>query len=285
MAIALATPASATTFYKESFTCPIGGEKFKADVVVSNISFGQRPDGKPYSPLPVYPIVECPENGLLLFDDEFTDEELAALAAAIASAEFKAMRATETQHFRAAWLKEKAGRSALSQVNSLLQASWETDTEPERKIRYQAEFVNTVMRLERTEENAENWFWFNMRAVNALRELGYFAEGLRHLDKMMAPEHLPRDEKTAENALFFGGELRALLEQENPYPEPANLVPADIAMFRCIVPKSALTSAESQACAMDEVRNEIDNFTYKPKGEKKLKGEAAIRAASAGQDL
>lgn len=282
-AIFLAAPANATTFVEQKFDCPIGGKKFRAKVVASNITFGQRPDGKPYSPLPVYPIVECPDNGFLLFDEEFSDEELAVLAEAVASSEFQQMRLSDTQHFRAAWLQKKAGRDAVSQISSLLQASWETDHDQARKERYQAEFINMVMRLQRTEENSNQWFWYNLRAINAMRELGYFSEALTRLEFVMTPEHLPPDAKEAGNGRFLAKELQLLLEQQNHFAEPANLVPPHIAMFRCLVPKSPLTSAEIDACQKESTQEAIAEFEFKPKGGEKLTGEAAIRAADSEQ--
>lgn len=283
-ATAFATPARSTTFFEEKFECPIGGQKFKAKVVASNITFGQRPDGRPYSPLPVYPIVECPDNGFLLFDDQFSEDELAVLAEAIASPEFQSMRVSETPHYRAGWLKRKAGRDAVSQISSLLQATWETDDDQGRKERYQSEYINTVMQLARVKENANSWFWYNLRAINAMRELGYFAEALDRLDYVMRPEHLPDDPKAAENGMFLAKELRALLEEENHYAEPANLVPPQIAIFRCVVPRSRLTSAETGACQRENVLSAIADFEFKPRGGKKLIGEAAIRAADAERD-
>ncbi len=272
-------PAGATTWFEEKFTCPIGGETFKTSVVMSNSTFGQRPDGKRYSPLPVYPVVECPDNGLLLFKEDFSEEELALLAAAIATDEFQAMRKQETQHYRVWWLKKQINLDPVSQADSLLVASWETDHDAQRKIRYQVEFVNLVMAMTRSEENAVDWFWLNMRAINAMRELGYFAEGLARLNRVMAPKYLPSDDSDIENAKFFGDQLRALLEQENPYKEPANLVPAQIAIFRCVAPVSSLTEVEYSACASEPVQTEIEKFSYKPEDGELLHGEAAIRAA------
>lgn len=270
---------SATTYVTEKFECPIGGEKFKADVVASNISFGQRPDGKPYSPLPVYPIVECPENGLLLIDENFTTDEISVLEAAIETPEYKAMRTADTQHFRASWLKKKLGRDTVSQISSLLQATWETDDDYERKIRYQSAFIEAATSMPRSDEVAEAWFWYNLRAVNALRELGYFSVARKHLGVVMAPENLPTDPEQVENGRFYADRLSALLADRNPYFEPANLVPKDVAIFRCVVPKSPLTPAEIEACSNDAIGAAISDFEYKPKGGKKLKGESAIRAA------
>ena len=283
-AMAFATSASSTTFVEKTFVCPIGGDEFRAKVVGSTISWGQRLDGRPYGPLPVYPIVECPDNGFLLFDDQFGDDELSVLAEAIASPEFQRMRISETPHYRAGWLKRKAGRDAISQISSLLQATWETDHDQARKERYQSEYINSVMQLARTEQNATPWFWYNLRAINAMRELGYFAGALDRLDYVVKPEHLPENPQAAENGMFLAKRLRALLEEENHHAEPANLGPPQVAMFRCVIPTSPLTSVEKEACRREDVRSAIADFEFKPKGGKTLKGEAAIRAAGSERE-
>ena len=126
-------PLRATTFAKETFTCPIGGKKFKANTVMSNSTFGERPDGKPYSPMPIYPIIECPDNGFLLFDEKFSDQELKKLNEVVFTAEYQNMRTTETPHFRAYWLKKEVGRPSLQKISSIRQAVWETDQNWDRE--------------------------------------------------------------------------------------------------------------------------------------------------------
>jgi hypothetical protein len=279
LAMAAGSNAYATTFAEMEFVCPIGGEEFEASVVLSNSSWGQRPDGKPYSHLPVYPVTECPENGFLLFDEDFTEEDLQVLKTAIATDEFQAMRETETQHYRVWWLKNEAGRDEISQLSSLLRAGWETDHDYDRKVKYQSQFANLALNMERTEENAASWFYYNMRAVNILRELGYFDEGLKRLDFLMRPEHLPQGERQEESALSFADDLKALLEQKNPFFEPANLVPEDVAFFRCAAPKSPLTEIENAACASEAVTQAIGEFRHKTEDGKKLKGKEAVLAA------
>ncbi len=274
--VLFASPALATTFVKQKFVCPIGGEKFEANVVASNSTFGQRPDGKPYSPLPVYPIVECPQNGFLLFDEEFTSDELQQLRIAVESAEFQAMRATDTPHYRAYWLKEKVGREPLQKIWSLTQAGWETDQDWDRKVRYKAALIAEITSLKRTEDNADSWFWYNLRAANALRELGYYGKADALLDRVYQTDQIPADEDNAKNAAFFVEELRALIAEENPVVEPANLVPSEIAAFRCVVPHSVLSSSELKACESKEIIDAIESVTAKDGGQK-LNGSAAIK--------
>ena len=125
-----AAPAGATTFAPKDFVCPVGGEAFTADMVASNSTFGARPDGKPYSPLPVVPRAECPGNGFVLFRPDFTPEEIAILSKVVASPEYQAMRASETQYYRTWVLMDAIDDDAIAQALNLLIASWESDDDP-----------------------------------------------------------------------------------------------------------------------------------------------------------
>lgn len=279
LALAVAWPgaADATTYVTETFTCPIGGEKFKARSVVSNITFGQRPDGKPYSPLPVYPIPECPSNGLLLFEKDFGEDELAVLAAAIATDEYRAMRDRETPRYRAWWLMTRLKRPALERAYMLFQAPWESDDDWDRKVRYMAAFVNEVAALERTEDEADAWFWITLRAANSLRELGHFDKAAAMIERATAPGNLPGDPEAAEGARTYVAALAALVAERNPLSEPASLVPARFAAVRCTVPRPALTPSEERACARPEVAEAVAEFRTRDDEGRKLTGEAAIR--------
>lgn len=273
---------NATTYFEEEFECPIGGEKFKARVAGSTSTFGSRADGKAYGGLSVWPIPECPENGLPLFEDEFDEAELEKLRMAIETSEFQSMRQTDTSRFRLFWLKRAIGRSIQEQLGALLQATWQTDGDWPRKNRYQAKFVEVATSWEWPEEaedrTRENWFWMNMRSVNALRELGYYPEGLRHLRFVMEDSHLPGDVEALENAKFYATQLERLLSEENPHPEPTNLTPVDVAIFRCVT-GDKLTDVELEFCATERFVSAIEEYRFKPKKGKKLSGRAAILAA------
>ncbi len=249
-------PAHATTMFPQKFTCPIGGEAFEDHVIGSYSSWGQRPDGRSYGTLPVFPIVECPGNGFLLFDREFTEEEIALLEPLVTGAEYQAMRASETQNYRVWWMMEKIGRDPLQRVSALLRASWETDPDPARKARYQAAFAAAAMALSMTEANAEPWFWYNVRAANALRELGRFAEAEAQLARVEAATW-PDDPDERDGAEYLIGGLRALIADRNPVAEPANLSPAEMAVARCTEETAALSPAERSACESDAVREAI----------------------------
>ncbi len=80
------------------------------------------------------------------------------------------MRTTETQNYRAWWLRTAIGDDPYDLTGTLLAASWETDYDLDRKARCQAAFIAAAASLVRDDEaSAANWFWLRVRATNAER--------------------------------------------------------------------------------------------------------------------
>jgi hypothetical protein len=275
--------ASATTVFEQEFTCPVGGEKFKDFAIGSYTSWGQRPDGRSYGTLPVHPVVECPGNGFLLFDDAFSPEEIARLEPLVAGAEYQAMRSVETPHFRVWWLMEQLGRDPYDRAGALLRASWESDDDPGRKARYQAAFVAAATALPHSPEKAEPWFWLNVRAANALRELGDFGRAEAVMAEL-AGGAWPEDADEREGAEYLVGGLRALIAERNAAAEPANLIPPRMAVERCTKQAAALSPSEKKACAAPAAREAMaEQAKYKAR-ESAGSDDAARAAAEAAAE-
>lgn len=253
----IAYPVGATTFFEEEFTCPIGGEKFSATVIGSTSSWGQRPDGKSIGGVDPWPVIECPQNGLPLFKNEFNKVELEQLETLIQSEEFLRMREQDTLYKRIWWLRSKMGATPFSLAVNLLLASWEPDPFSELRPRYQMEFGEAVESLQRTEENADDWFWLTMRAANAYRETAHFSKASRVLELINKPELLPSDKEQADAARRTIRDLAALIAEENSYFEPTNMMEPMIAAHRCIEPDALLSASEIAACNTPEYQEEI----------------------------
>jgi len=250
--------ANATTFVQERFKCPIGGKRFVAGVVASSTSWGQRPDGRQYGTLPIFPITECPDNGFLLFKEKFEPQEIAVLTPLVVSTEYQAIRQTETPYYRAWWLQTKVQASPYDLAASLMQAAWETDDNPERKVRYAKLFVAATDTLVRDTEHKSSWFWLNLRAANARRELRDFSGAMAALDRIDKPELLPEAEDQRHGLASFMDGLRTLASEGNSASEPANLIPLDVAIHRCS--ESGLSASEARVCNSPELaarRSEI----------------------------
>lgn len=241
----------ATTVYSETFTCPIGGEMFEDSVIGSYSSFGQRPDGRPYGTLPIYPVTECPSNGFPLFQKAFSEQEIATLTPIVASAEFKAMRVSETPNYRVWFLASAINPDPTIAANILLRASWESDLNAERKARYQRKFVEAVDAVPSSE--IEDWFFLNLRAANAQRELGDFPAAERRFALVAASQFIGTLEPQTQRFLgeFIEGQ-RILISEENSYFAPANLIGPRNAVRRCSGNAAGLSPIEKEFCAKPE---------------------------------
>lgn len=123
-----ATPTLATTMYQTQTRCPVGGKTFKHMGIGSYSTWGELPDGLPIGsgPFP-FPMTECPDNGLVLWD-EFKPTEVKQLTPLVLSGEYQSMRAVETPSYRAWWLaRQLGGRKELPWL--LLGATWEAKAE------------------------------------------------------------------------------------------------------------------------------------------------------------
>ena len=245
----IAAPAAATTVLPMETKCPIGGESFTAQSIGSYTSFGSRPDGRLYGTLPFVPLVECPGNGFVIFDDDLTSQEIAALTPLVASPEYQQIRRAETPSYRAWWLMAKIDRPAIDSAMRLLVASWESDGDPERKARYQAQFAAAALALPPATDAKQKarGAMARLRAANALRELGRFEDAQAALGAIDAAEHLPQNADERKGAQRFIADLRALIDERNAVSEPANMIPPQFAAERC--KQADITASERAACS------------------------------------
>lgn len=266
------SPALATTSYPEDFTCPIGGERFQAEVIGSYSSWGNRPDGRPYGTLPWVPLPECPGNGFLLFQEEFTPQEIAILTPLVDSAEYQAMREAETQHYRAWWLQHALGSAeAAPLAETLLVATWQSDDEPERKARYQRAFVAAAdaVRL-----NDPAWLVLTLRAVNARRELGDFAGAAALLGTaQVARSTWPTEDEAREDTQAYATGLAAVVAEGNAGAEPLRMIPQEIGVERCTGKMSALYPSERKLCATPAYKAALAERAVQ---EKRLRAESLV---------
>jgi hypothetical protein len=226
-------------------TCPIGGASFTYAPEASRPAFGTRPDGKPYGtgafpgPLP-----ECPDNGLVLYKD-YSAAEVAKLEPIVAAADYQALRASDTQYYRAYSLMKALGESPEDYLWALLQASWEAVGKPDLRARYLAELADESGKVPAAPADI-NWIGMEGRAINALRELGRFDEALARLDKVpltgldvqvpagpvTEPAVLAARQKRIWLAFFKA--VRPVIERKDAQMEPFDLIPRTVAVQRCV---------------------------------------------------
>jgi hypothetical protein len=263
------SPARATTY-------------FEAMEIGSSSSWGQRPDGRSYGTLPVWPLLVCPKNGFVIFSDEFSSDEIALLTRAIEEPDYKAMAASDNAHYRAAWLARKIGRAKAFEAALLMQAGWDSEEDAARKRRYQAEFAEVADGLSLDESENGDHFWLALRGVNALRELGQFDRAAVRLEKIKSAATYPTDAGEKEGADYLVGGLSDLIADKNDFAEPTNLIPRDIAEVRC---KSglALTGAELRACETPIPVEEDEEMSDEYESAEDAAAAAAAAAKAAGE--
>lgn len=125
----LTASAFALTFREADFVCPIDGKAFKARVVGSYSQFGMRLDLKPLGALiaPI-PMPVCPDNGFVMFKENFSDAEIAKLKPIVLGDGYRSARQQHTDHYMTAYLRERLGADDLELAHLYLKASWEAET-------------------------------------------------------------------------------------------------------------------------------------------------------------
>jgi len=121
-------PAAALTHYQSTVTCPIDGQPFQATLVGSYRSTGTRLDLKPVGNVAApYPYPVCPISGFVVYQNDFSGDELATIRSIAASEEFKTVRRQHTDHAVVAYVKRQLGANDFDIAESYLQASWEAE--------------------------------------------------------------------------------------------------------------------------------------------------------------
>jgi len=282
---ALTTPAlSAQTAapVKRAMTCPIGGESFEFVSPGSIVSWGERPDGKPYGSFPTE-LPECPGNGLVLYKD-YSPEEVAKLEPLIASDAYGALRKADVPFYRAYWLMTQLGVPAGARLIALQRATW-SESNPELRPRYLAEFAEETAKLPRKPEDV-NWIGMEARAVNALRELGRFADAQARLDKLplsalavTAPKPEDRSEaagraRARANWLTYLQSLKAVIARADSSLEPFDMLPRREWVGRCLEGKGLSEAQQAHCTAQTSVVEEARAASAKRDAELKALAES-----------
>lgn len=266
-ALLLPAVAAQTKPVRQAMTCPIGGERFEFTTVDAIVSWGERPDGKPYGSFPLG-LPECPGNGLVFYKD-YEAAEVAKLEPLIASDSYQALRKTDVASYRAYWLMGEMGVPVGLRLQALQRAIWAADGKPEVRARYLAEFAEHTAKLPAKPEDV-NWIGMEGRAVNALRELGRFDEASALLAKLplsalavaepKADDRSPaaRQARARRNWHGYLEGLKTVIARGDASLEPFEMLPKREWTGRCL-DGTGLSEAQqayctSQAAAVDEAR-------------------------------
>ena len=131
--LCLSLNSIATTFTTQERICPIGGERFTEEVIMSYSIFSRRLDLKPegtYGTAPV-PLVVCP-NGFVDFKDKYSEAEIISFTSLVNSPSYQKLRSGNTDYFLLARIYEHAGVNKLRIGNTYHKASWEAENKRNR---------------------------------------------------------------------------------------------------------------------------------------------------------
>ena len=134
----------ATTFQTQERICPIGGERFTENVIMSYSVFGRRLDLKPqgtYGTAPV-PLVVCP-NGFVDFKKNYSEEEIISFTSLINSTSYQNSRSGNTDYYMLAKILEHAGAPKLNIGWTYLEASWEVENK--RSLKKYLQYLNLAI--------------------------------------------------------------------------------------------------------------------------------------------
>lgn len=173
-----ARPASALTYAEETIVCPLDGRSFTYQAVASYSQFGMQLDLKPIGALvaPI-PLPVCPASGFVMYRDDFSDQDIAFFRDVVEGAEYRTIRAANSDYFVAAWQAGKLGEDAFEVAFLSLQASWEVDGEPEKYERYARIALSRFREYDKSraaENLSEKWWAAKLLIVNLHRRLGEF---------------------------------------------------------------------------------------------------------------
>lgn len=141
VAICSAGEVRAHTSITVELTCPYDDTKFSFVAQASGTSFGTTLDFRPVGPIvSPDPIGDCPTNGFVFFEHQFSGDKLERMRPFILSADYQALRA-ETSYYRAAWIAERTGTAHFDASMLLLQATWQVYEDLPRYQRYATELA------------------------------------------------------------------------------------------------------------------------------------------------
>lgn len=240
-------------------TCPVGGEAFAPYRATHYSTYGQRPDGRPYSYMPMpLPIPECPTNKLVVFDD-FTPAEVETLAALIAAPDYAALVERENAYYRGYWLAGRLQRPARTVLGLLNAAIWAEAPgrgepgrgDPARAARYREALVREVDRLP-ADTAAEDRLWLQARATNALRELGRFEEA----EEMRVRTHAFASTMSDSAGKTYLDRLAPVIARRDASVEPLDMVP-ELEAGRVCMDEPGLSDFDRSVCARPEIVKSI----------------------------
>jgi hypothetical protein len=182
--------ANALTTYESTAICPIDGKEFTATMVASSYQSGMRLDSRPLGALIApYPYPVCPGNGFVMYQDEFSEDQLRAIRAIVLSDDYQRLRNEHTNYYMVAYVKERLEGNDYDLGDMYLRASWEAEIErPSLVQQYQALAIAKYDAfVKRDSTRSKDWWFATVVAAELDRLLGHFDAVEARLDGLARP--------------------------------------------------------------------------------------------------
>ena len=158
--------SSATTYRTEERICPIGGERFTVEVLMSYSTYGKRLDLKPLGRDPSVvpqPLIVCP-NGFIDYKKKYSEEEIISFTNLINSQSYQRLRSGNTDYFMLAQMLESMGASKLTMGWTYLEASWEAEA-LHRRQKYVPYLNSAINNFNLAVDESDNEIGFTYRLL------------------------------------------------------------------------------------------------------------------------
>lgn len=187
---AAGAPATAGIPVRVETVCPVDDKKFTWTTTASYSTWGMELDGKPIGSwqFPMT-IPQCPDSKFPVYQEEWTEEQKAAIRALVATPEYAAVKDEASYYllrFVAERLQPADAEDPVAAGWLLLQATWQVRDDPERYARYAGELVTAVdAQLPALKaEDMDGWWFFQIATANVQRQAGDFDGATARLDSL-----------------------------------------------------------------------------------------------------
>jgi hypothetical protein len=177
----------ATTYSTEERICPIGGQKFTREAIMSYSTNGKRLDLKPLgNPIAApLPLIVCP-NGFVDFQKSYSEEEIISLTKLVNSPSYQSLRSSNTDYFMFAQILEhiEADNDLLGWI--YLEASWEAENYGHPRYDQYLNLAIHNLNIALDESDGENDFFYRFLIVELNRLKGDFISAKNKLQELEA---------------------------------------------------------------------------------------------------
>ncbi len=196
--------------YYVDMVCPIGGEAFKVLRLGAHSTYGKYLDFEPESymhfpaPMPI-----CPSNGMVIDEDEYSDERLAEISRVIAEPSYQDILVGNTSYYVYAQFLERLGDPDVDLWWISLVATWEAG---QCNSGLYEEYARTALQyaedeFAKTEPDDENFFALGLTISNLHRRLGEFDMAEQKLSVFLERKGFDPDKRQVEILDHLGVEI------------------------------------------------------------------------------